>query len=66
LIRLGEYAQARQLSQQALAEQRPLGDRIGVIETLCTLGAAERQMGDAAAALLHFQEALHLSRTSNA
>jgi tetratricopeptide (TPR) repeat protein len=37
-----------------------------VIETLCTLGAAEQQMGDAAAALLHYQEALHLSRTSNA
>lgn len=66
LIRLGRYAQARQLSQQALAEQRQLGDRIGVIETLCTLGVAEQQMGDAAAALLHYQEALHLSRTSNA
>ncbi|MCS6828753.1 MAG: tetratricopeptide repeat protein, partial [Caldilinea sp.] len=66
LIRLGRYAQAHELSRQALAEQRRLGDRIGVIETLYTLGVAEREMGDAPAALLHYQEALHLSRTSNA
>ncbi|MFN3980251.1 MAG: ATP-binding protein [Caldilinea sp.] len=66
LIRLGRYVEARQLSQQALAELRQLGDQVGVIEALCTLGMAELQMGNAAAALARHQEALQLSHTSNA
>lgn len=66
LIRLGRCVQARQLSQQALAELRPLGDRVGVIEALCTLGTAELQMGNTAAALACHQEALELSRVSGA
>lgn len=66
LIRLGRCVQARQLSQQALAELRQLGDQVGVIEALCTLGMAELQMGNAAAALARHQEALELSRISSA
>ncbi|HHW87215.1 MAG TPA: tetratricopeptide repeat protein [Chloroflexi bacterium] len=66
LIRLGRFAQARQLCQQALAELRRLGDQVGAIEALCTLAMAELQLGNAAAALVCLQEALELSRVSSA
>jgi predicted ATPase/transcriptional regulator with XRE-family HTH domain len=66
LARLGDYHRARQYSEQALVEQRRLGDHIGVIDTLCTLAWVHQQVGEAATALTYVREALHLSQTAGA
>ena len=57
----GEYARARQLSQEGLALAQRLGDRIGVYASLYNLALAARAVGDHATAVRHFGEALRLS-----
>lgn len=64
MARLGDYDKAHQYGQQALAEQRQLGNEAGVIEALCILGWVYLQQEDAAAASALHQEALAMVRAS--
>jgi predicted ATPase/Tfp pilus assembly protein PilF len=58
---LGEYDEARQLLQEGLEILRPLGDHIGVMLYLHTLGGVVRILGDREDAKKLFQEGLDLA-----
>ncbi|NCF68136.1 MAG: tetratricopeptide repeat protein [Chloroflexi bacterium] len=58
---LGEYEQARRLLQEGLEILRPLGDHIGVMLYLHTLGGVVRILGDREEARQLFQEGLDLA-----
>ncbi len=58
----GEFAEARELHEQALTVWRNLGDREGVATSLNFLGAASRMQGDFVQAYALFDESLIIAR----
>jgi tetratricopeptide (TPR) repeat protein len=60
--RLGNYSASRELTEQALALSRELGDRHGEADCLSSLGNVESYLGDFSAARSLFIQALALSR----
>ncbi len=57
---LGEYKQAQDYYQQALAIRRSVGDRLGAARTLSSLGLAYQELSQFEAALSSYQEALSI------
>jgi predicted ATPase/transcriptional regulator with XRE-family HTH domain/Flp pilus assembly protein TadD len=66
LGRLGQYAQATRYAEEAVALNRRIGYRVGIIEALCTLGWVRGQRGDAESALTSYREAAALIDASGA
>jgi tetratricopeptide (TPR) repeat protein/transcriptional regulator with XRE-family HTH domain len=58
----GHWDQSAALHQNALAVARQAGDRLGEADTLCTLGALQREAGDYPAAAATLARALALYR----
>lgn len=66
LGRLGQYGQATQYAEAALALNRHIGYHFGIIVALCTLGWVQGQRGDAHSALASYREAAALIDASGA
>jgi predicted ATPase len=60
---LGDYEEARQLLQEGVDILRPLGDHVGIMLYLHTLGGILRILGEAGEASHLFQEGLDLAET---
>ena len=60
--RLGQYSEALQYFEQALARFRDIGDRQGEVNALFNLGVVYDSLGQYPQALDHFQQALAIAR----
>jgi non-specific serine/threonine protein kinase len=55
---MADYAAAQSLCEECLGIRRELGDRVGIVETLTSLGLVEHERGDHATALAYLEERL--------
>jgi CHAT domain-containing protein/tetratricopeptide (TPR) repeat protein len=61
-VDLGQYSQALERYQRALAERRAIGDQPGIAQSLSSLGCVYRELRQYSDALQSFQDALALMR----